>query len=314
MRAFANRGIAIARCGAAALLLLSLCADAAAARERRSSSRPAAAAVVRLVSGGAAIPTVRTARGVTTMLTLPEEAREAICGDLYDAQSGNGNFVIQRSGRDLFLKPLKSSEGTNLFVKTECATYAFELEVVQPALAMRIVRVDVSPESPAIAGVRERLVRDRRALDAERRAFERERADAESDISRRRDALDRDAAARAEALAREWLAASVRSGSGLLVTARPDGRSRSLDVTLGDAALIAGGRTYLVCTVRNRGAEPVTVATAELGNARATLDEVVPPGLASTLVLTLEGRAGRADALRLLDPAGRTLVSMKPFR
>ena len=43
------------------------------------------------------------------MVSLPEEAREAVCGDLYDAQSGSGGFVIQRSGRDLFLKPLRAA-------------------------------------------------------------------------------------------------------------------------------------------------------------------------------------------------------------
>jgi hypothetical protein len=140
--------------GAAAILAAALVAWPAAAQQRRTEPR-----VVRLVSGGETIPVVLTARGVTTMLTLPEEAREAVCGDLYDPQTSSGGYVVQRSGRDLFLKPLRAAGVSNLFVKTERATYAFELEVVAPERAMRIVRVALAPEA-----------RPERALEA---AFER---------------------------------------------------------------------------------------------------------------------------------------------
>jgi hypothetical protein len=141
--------------GAAAILVAAaLVAWPAAAQERRTGPR-----VVRLVSGGETIPVVLTARGVTTMLSLPEEAREAVCGDLYDPQTSSGGYVVQRSGRDLFLKPLRAAGVSNLFVKTERATYAFELEVVAPERAMRIVRVALAPEA-----------RPERALEA---AFER---------------------------------------------------------------------------------------------------------------------------------------------
>ena len=103
--------------------------------------------VARLASGGETIPVILTARGVTTMLSLPEEAREAVCGDLYDPQTSSGGYIVQRSGRDLFVKPLRAAGVSNLFVKTERATYAFELEVVAPERAMRIVHVTLAPEA-----------------------------------------------------------------------------------------------------------------------------------------------------------------------
>src|SRR6185369_12959971 len=93
-----------------------LAAATASAGDRRPAPPPADPAVARVTSGGESIPTIRTGRGITTMLSLPEEAREAVCGDLYDPQTGDGGFVIQRSGRDLFVKPLRATGGTNLFV------------------------------------------------------------------------------------------------------------------------------------------------------------------------------------------------------
>src|SRR5436309_11926028 len=41
-------------------------------------------AVAHVAAGGGTIPLIRTAHGLTTMISLPEEAKEAICGDLYD--------------------------------------------------------------------------------------------------------------------------------------------------------------------------------------------------------------------------------------
>ena len=177
------------------------------------------------------------------MLSLPEEAREAVCGDLYDPQSGDGGFVIQRSGSDLFVKPLRAAGGTNLFVKTECATYAFELVVVAPARAMRIVHVEPAPARAREE--RDHLSRDRAALDADRAAFERERAAAAADLERRRADLDRQAGERAEALARELVVASVRDGAISVPVTRRDARGRGIEVELGGALLSIGGRAYL---------------------------------------------------------------------
>jgi hypothetical protein len=293
----------------AAVVALLAAPTGASARERQ----PNAAAIVSIASDGESIPTIRTARGVTTMLSMPEEACEAICGDLYDSQTGTGGFVIQRSGRDLFLKPLRAAGETNLFVKTERATYAFELVVVAPAQAMRIVRVE-----PAAADRREaegeRLARDRTSLEADRAAFERERAASAAELAHRCEDFDREATARAETLARRWIADRVREGIGVVPVARRAARGRDVEVTFGDALVTIGGRSYLGCTIRNRGSQPVVVARAELSGARTTLDEVVPPGMVSTVVVECEGAPSKDAVVRLVDPSGTELVSARPLR
>ncbi len=282
------------------------------AGERRPPVPPP---VVTVTPGGESIPTIRTGRGVTTMLSLPEEAREAICGDLFDAQTGNGGYVIQRSGRDIFLKPLRAAGGSNLFVKTEHATYAFELVVVPAPQAMRIVRVE--PAAPAGESERDRLARDREALDAERAALAVEHAEATAAVERRRAEIERDAGERAEALAREWLVSSVRTGGALVAVTRRAGRGRDVSVELGGALLVVGGRGYLSCAIRNRTASPITVAAARLSGVariRSIRPEVVSPGATTVIVLETDAAPTRDAELRLVDPSGADLVAIRPFR
>jgi len=93
---------------------------------------------------------VRTAQGITTRISFPEEVDEIICGDLYDSASGKGSFVAQRSGNDVFLKPIPSKGMSNLFVKTRGKrTYNFDLMIVPVAQSHRVVNVvDGKPGAP----------------------------------------------------------------------------------------------------------------------------------------------------------------------
>lgn len=85
---------------------------------------------------------VRTAQGITTRISFPEEVEEIICGDLYDSASGKGSFVAQRSGSDVFLKPIPSKGMSNLFVKTRGKrTYNFDLLIVPIQQSHRVVNV-----------------------------------------------------------------------------------------------------------------------------------------------------------------------------
>ena len=88
---------------------------------------------------------VKTAQGITTRIAFPEKVTESICGDLYDAASGRGTFVVQISGSDVFLKPVSTKGMSNLFVMTgEGANrqiYHFDLNVVGVAQAHRVVNV-----------------------------------------------------------------------------------------------------------------------------------------------------------------------------
>src|SRR5215213_8412887 len=95
---------------------------------------------------------VRTAQALTTRISFPEQVQEIICGDLYDPSSGKGSFVIQRSGKDIFLKPVTSKGMSNLFVKTGEKgerTYNFDLTITTSAQAHRVINVANESEQPA---------------------------------------------------------------------------------------------------------------------------------------------------------------------
>src|SRR4029078_2196721 len=101
---------------------------------------------------------VKTAQGISTRITFPEPIFEIICGDLYDAASGKGLFVVQSSGNDtqrgnsVYLKPVAAKGVSNLFVTTgekgKSTTYNFDLEIVPMAQAHRVVNVFASTNQP----------------------------------------------------------------------------------------------------------------------------------------------------------------------
>jgi hypothetical protein len=129
------------RAATLALILLSLAAIT-----------PAQNPVSSLTLGPDIIGKVRTAPAITTKITFPDKVLEVICGDLYDASSGKGSFVLQTSGNDVFLKPVVPRGMSNMFVKTGDDgkhTYNFDLEIVAVAQAHRIVNVTLAvPQSP----------------------------------------------------------------------------------------------------------------------------------------------------------------------
>jgi archaellum component FlaG (FlaF/FlaG flagellin family) len=112
--------------------------------------------VVTLALGPDRIGEIKTAQGITTMIRFPEAVQEIICGDLYDAGTGKGTFVVQRSGtndrpgNEVFIKPVSSKGASNMFVKTDGKhTYSFDLTIVPTAQAHRMVNVTdlVAPPS-----------------------------------------------------------------------------------------------------------------------------------------------------------------------
>lgn len=128
---------------------------------------------------------IKTAQGITTMIRFADPVQEIICGDLYDAGTGKGTFVVQRSGtsenpgNEVFVKPVAPRGASNMFVKTAGKhTYSFDLTIVTTAQAHRMVNItDVAPGStPAPApGAESRPAEpDKPATD-----FERLKVDAE---------------------------------------------------------------------------------------------------------------------------------------
>ena len=125
-----------------------------------SQSVLAQAPVATLALGPERIGEIKTAQGITTMIRFAEAVQEIICGDLYDAGTGKGTFVVQRSGtndkpgNEVFIKPVSSKGASNMFVKTDGKhTYSFDLTIVATAQAHRMVSVTdmVAPSSPPAA-------------------------------------------------------------------------------------------------------------------------------------------------------------------
>ncbi len=122
--------------------------------------------VTTIVLGPDQIGKVKTAQGISTRITFPEPVSEIICGDLYDAASGKGLFVVQTSGDErqrgnsVYLKPVAAKGVSNLFVTTgekgKNNTYNFDLEIVPMAQAHRVVNVvssaGQSGSDPSAAG------------------------------------------------------------------------------------------------------------------------------------------------------------------
>jgi hypothetical protein len=143
--------------------------------------------VTTIALGTDRIGEIKTAQGITTMIRFPEAVQEIICGDLYDAGTGKGTFVVQRSGtndrpgNEVFIKPVASKGASNMFVKTDAKhTYSFDLSIVATNLAHRMVNVtnlapatNPNPAGPPPA--------ETRPGDAEKPApdFERLKAEAE---------------------------------------------------------------------------------------------------------------------------------------
>ena len=114
--------------------------------------------IVTLQLGPDQIGVVKTSVGISTRITFPEPVAEIICGDLYNAADGKGTFVVARSGsdqkpgNDIYVKPVGSKGQSNMFVKTGDGkhTYNFDLSIVPPAQAHRVINVtDAAPTAAA---------------------------------------------------------------------------------------------------------------------------------------------------------------------
>ncbi|HKP87932.1 MAG TPA: hypothetical protein VJZ26_17650 [Blastocatellia bacterium] len=118
-----------------------------------SSAAQSQAPIATIALGPDQIGVVKTAVGITTRITFPEPVQEIICGDLYDAATGKGTFVVQRSGtdqkpgNDVFIKPVAQKGLSNMFVKAGDGkhTYNFDLNIVPAAQAHRVVNVTDAP-------------------------------------------------------------------------------------------------------------------------------------------------------------------------
>ena len=255
------------------------------------------------------IVTVRTAQNVITRVALPEEAKEAICGDLFDAASNTGSFVINKSGNDVFIKPVNTKSQTNLFVKTDSSVYNFDLVVVPPAQAHRVVNVNMPTYGEQIEKMRETA----------RTEIAAERSDMEAEIDRRladrRDELEKQNQATLAAEQRKMRAEADRRANELVVRRIVDGvlqgfqnvairerraESPEIDVLLDEVAYVFEGRLYVRYRIMNKRSADITYGEPRIAIRGGEKDRAV-----ATTVVTARGD--------YVIPGGSTIAGVAIF-
>jgi vacuolar-type H+-ATPase subunit H len=260
----------------------------------------AQAPIVTLQLGPDQIGVVRTSVGITTRITFPEPVADIICGDLYNAADGKGTFVVQRSGttekpgNDVYVKPVASKGQSNMFVKTGDGkhTYNFDLTIVPPATAHRVVNVtDAAPPALPAPTTSNSTPTSNGASEAAKPApcpdADRIRADAEEQGRRKADEVIRNARQQADRITGEAEAklaeanrqSSERTGQesdrrflqalmlGLRevkITNPKATTKKKIIVTLDSRVMLFDEKAYIRYTIQNAGNEDFSFTSLTL--------------------------------------------------
>jgi hypothetical protein len=269
---------------------------------------------------------VRTAPGITTRISFSEKIFESVCGDLYDAATGNGAFVIQLSGNDLFLKPVTSKGTSNLFVKTGedgKTTYNFDLEIVTAGQAHRVVNVvssapSVPARGPGNAPGKTELDRARNQADEILREARRQAGQIIAEAEARVSDLDKLTSQRAERESERRFAQALMLGLRETRINNPRVAARRVIVALDSRVLTFNDKSYLRYTIQNgsegdfsfssialetrlgSGAQPVAI---ELVQSKA--ENKLAPGESMAGVISFDSKSvGAKDKLTLFVRGG----------
>ena len=254
-------------------VIAALCAVTAVGAQTGAPPAAASSGIIFVDVTPDSITTIKTAQNLITRIALSREAKQAICGDLFDPASNAGSFVITRDGNDVFIKPVVAKGQTNLFIKTDQETYNFDLVVVPPPQAYRVVNVNVPPYEAQLQARR----------DAAEREIEQERTqmatDMEQQLTARRQELEQKAADSLAAEQRKLRADADRRAADLAVRRFTDGilqgfttvalRERrgqleQVEVAVDDAAYVFEGRLYVRYRITNRGSRELTLSEPRL--------------------------------------------------
>jgi vacuolar-type H+-ATPase subunit H len=237
--------------------------------------------VMSLALGPDQIGVIKSAQEITTRISFTQPVKEVICGDLYDGGTGKGSFIVQRSGKDIFLKPIVTKGLSNMFVKTGdkvARIYNFDLEIVPPHSAYRIVNVIDAPtersagehpssEHPATesgggnsggAGAGQRsdeIIRNARQqaqriiAQAEQRA-----ADVYRQATEHAAEEDRQAAGRADQEVQRRFVQALMPGIGESRTINARAAANKVVISLDRRVLKFGDKSYLRYTILNNSA------------------------------------------------------------
>lgn len=233
--------------------------------------------VMSLALGPDQIGVIKSAQEITTRISFTQPVKEVICGDLFDSSTGKGSFIIQRSGKDIFLKPIVTKGLSNMFVKTGEKVeriYNFDLEIVPPHSAYRIVNVsDAASERPgaehpstetgggnsggAVAGQRsEDIIRNARQqaqriiAQAEQRAADVYRQAAEHAAEE-----DRRSASRAAQEVEHRFVQALMPGIGESRTINVRAAANRVVISLDRRVLKFGDKSYLRYTILNNSTD-----------------------------------------------------------
>jgi hypothetical protein len=219
------------------------------------------------------ITTLKTAQNLITRVALPQEAKQAICGDLFDPATNTGSFVIDHNGNDVFIKPVAKSGQTNLFVKTDTAVYNFDLVVVPPAQAYRVVNVNLPPYEQQIAAQKAAAARE---IEQQRTQLETDMAQelatrkteldqkAQADLAAEQKRLRTDADRRAADMATRRFIDGILQGLSTIPLREKRGQYDQIEVVVDDSAYVFEGKLYVRFRLTNRGTKDVTYQEPKL--------------------------------------------------
>jgi Skp family chaperone for outer membrane proteins len=217
------------------------------------------------------IATIRTAQGVVTRVALPAEASEAICGDLYDPATNTGSFIITKSGTDVFIKPMVAKGATNLFIKTAkpgesapTTVFNFDVLVVPPAQAYRVVNVNLPSYMDVIDAEKEKA---RREMEAERQQMQAAmqqqldtrvkelEAKSTQELEAERKRLSAEADRRADEIATRRVVDGILQGFNGVSLVERRGRLEQAAVELDSVAYTFEGKLFVRYRIQNEGSQ-----------------------------------------------------------
>lgn len=246
---------------------------------------------------------VKTAQGLSTRISFQEPVAEIICGDLYDAATGRGSFVLQRGGHDVFVKPIPPKGMSNLFVKTGENgehIYNFDLAIVPSNEALRVV--NVVGVNPTAAEARPAS----RPADSEIQAQARKQADdairqAQADAADIVAAAHRDAdAITSQAMERAQNDLNRRFVNALMLGLRQQKTNparvtapNGISITLDPEVVFFADKLYLRYSIHNDGPKDFSVSDLSVEDASGkTLSADIVAGKSGNIVKPGESSAG----------------------
>lgn len=230
---------------------------------------------------------VKTGQGITTRISFPQPVSEIVCGDLYDPGSGKGSFVVQRSGHDVFLKPVVPRAYSNLFVKTgenNSRVYNFDLTVVSTSEAHRVVNVTgptahSGREEGVIRGAEDPssiLTKAQQQVDEIVASARQQASRIVAEAEQRATDSDREAASRAESEIDRKIVRALMLGLREAKITAQQVLTKNLAINVEKKLITFDDKSYLRFTMQNTGDVDLAFKSVSLEKVSAEKREIIP--------------------------------------